>query len=528
MLRKKSNVSLLAMTLGLSVILGACGNNNNNNEASSSPSATTPASSQAAASSDAPASSATTELPEVTLSLTFPGTAPKDEKKVEEAINAYLKDKINAKIDLNVIDWGQWDNKINLAIAGREPMDILFTASWNGHSNNVAKGAFLPLNDPDLKDWGNLLEKYGQGITDTLPPAFLAGAKINGKNYGIPTNKELAEQGGVIYRTDIADELGLTAQLDAVKTIKDLEPILAAVKEKHPEMIPLYLKDGENFNSHYFAKYDHLGDGSIDGVIMKNGTETTVKARNEFPVYKETLDITRDFFKKGFINKDAATAQLSPQDAMKAGNVFMGVFPLKPGKDAEVANAANLQGKLKQIAMTDRTVSTGETAGSMLGITTTSKNPDRAMMFINLLHTDKQLNNLLNFGIEGDHYTRNGEIITATANTPNYALGAAWMFGSQFLNYVWDNEDPNKWELFKAFNTDAVNSPALGFTFNAEPISSQASVLANIRKEYDPGLDTGSIDPSKADEFFKKMNDNGLKDIIAEKQKQLDAFLASK
>lgn len=525
---RKSNVMLLAVILTLAVVLAACGNNNNNENSGASPSASTPASSQAA-SSDAPESSApaAADLKEVTLSLTFPGTAPKDEKKVEEAINEYLKDKINAKIDLNVIDWGQWDNKINLAIAGREPMDILFTASWNGHSNNVAKGAFLALNDPNGK-YGNLLEKYGQGIIETLPPAFLAGAKINGFNYGIPTNKELAEQGGVIYRTDIADELGLTAQLDAVKTIKDLEPILAEVKAKKPELVPLYMKDGENFNSHYFAKYDALGDTSIEGVIMKTGTETTVKPRNEFPVYKETLAVTRDFFQKGYINRDAATAQLAPQDAMKAGNVFMGVFPLKPGKDAEVATVANLQGKLKQIEMTERTVSTGETAGSMLGITTTSANPERAMMFINLLHTDKQLNNLLNFGIEGDHFTRNGEIITATANTPNYALGAAWMFGSQFLNYVWDNEDPNKWELFKAFNTDAKNSPALGFTFNAEAISSQASVLANIRKEYDPGLDTGSIDPAKADEFFKKMNDNGLKDIIAEKQKQLDAFLASK
>jgi len=288
------------------------------------------------------------------------------------------------------------------------------------------------------------------------------------------------------------------------------------------------MRDGENFNAHYFAKYDHLGDGQIDGVVMKNGTDTTVKARYDFPVYKETLAVTRDFFQKGYINRDAATAQVQPQDAMKAGNVFMGVFPLKPGKDAEVAAAASLPGKLKQIPMTDRTVSTGETAGSMLGITTTSANPERAMMLINLLHTDKQLNNLLNFGIEGDHYTLNGDVMTPTDNTPNYAIASAWMFGSMFLNHIWNTEDPTKWAQYEVFNKDAMPSPALGFTFNAEPISAQASVLSTIRKEYDPGLDTGSIDPSKADEFIKKMNDNGLKDIIAEKQKQLDAFLASK
>ncbi len=519
-------LSLLAVIMTLTVVLAGCGGGNDEKNASPSASAT-PSESQAASESASPSEGASADLPEVTLSLTFPGTSPKDEVKVEEAINAYLKNKINAKIDIKMIDWGQWDNKINLAIAGREPMDILFTAAWNGHSNNVAKKAFLAVNDPNGPH-GNLLEKYGQGVLETLPPAYLAGAKISGLNYAVPTSKELAEQGGVIYRTDIAEELGLTAKLDAVKTIADLEPILAEVKAKKPELIPLYLKDGENFNSHYFAKYDHLGDGLIEGAIMKNGTETTVKARYDFPVYKETLNITRDFFKKGYINRDAATAQLSSQDAMKAGNVFMGVFPLKPGKDAEVANAANLQGKLKQINMTDRTVSTGETAGSMLGITTTSENPERAMMFINLLHTDKELNNLLNFGIEGDHYTRNGEIITANDNTPNYAIGASWMFGSQFLNYVWDNEAADKWAQFKAFNEGAMNSPALGFTFNAEPIKSEASVTINIRKEFDPGLDTGSVDPAKADDYIKKLKANGLDDIIAEKQKQLDAYLASK
>lgn len=522
----KSYLALLAVIMTLVVVLAGCGGSNENNASPSS--SVAPSESKAAESASAsPSASTEAELPEVTLSLTFPGTSPKDEVKVEEALNAYLKDKINAKIDLNMIDWGQWDNKINLAIAGREPMDILFTAAWNGHANNVAKKAFLAVNDPN-GPYGNLLEKYGKDVLETLPPAYLAGAKISGMNYAVPTSKELAEQGGVIYRTDVADELGLTAQLEAVKTIADLEPILAEVKAKKPEMTPLYLKDGENFNAHYFAKYDHLGDGLIEGAILKNGTETTVKARYDFPVYKETLNITRDFFQKGYINRDAATAQIAPQDAMKAGNVFMGVFPLKPGKDAEVANIANLQGKLKQINMTDRTVSTGETAGSMLGITTTSANPERAMMFINLLHVDKELNNLLNFGIEGDHYTRNGEVMTANANTPNYAIGASWMFGNQFLNYVWDTEAADKWEQFKLFNENAINSPALGFTFNAEPIKSQASVTINIRKEFDPGLDTGAVDPAKADDYVKKLKANGLDAIIAEKQKQLDEFLTSK
>ena len=40
----------------------------------------------------------------------------------------------------------------------------------------------------------------------------------------------------------------------------------------------------------------------------------------------------------------------------------------------------------------------------MHAISIVSKNPERAMMFLNLLNTDEYLRNLLAFGIEGVHY----------------------------------------------------------------------------------------------------------------------------
>ncbi|RED63054.1 ABC transporter substrate-binding protein [Cohnella lupini] len=475
------------------------------------------------------ASAATTSsLPEYKLSFYYPGTPTKDEAKIEAKINAHLKSKINATIDLQPIDWGQWDSKMNLLKASREPMDIIFTAQWNGHANDVAKQVFLALDDPKGPA-GNLLAQYGAGITRTLDPAFLAGAKVNGHNYGVPTNKELAAQGGVIYRKDIADKLGLTAKLNSVRTVADLDAILATVKAKQPGMTPLFLRDGDNFNAHYFIQQDFLGDTTIEGLIRKDSTSTKVITRFDDKKYMDQLTLTRSFYKKGYINRDASTTQLSGQDALKKGNVFMITASLKPGKDAETALAAGLAGKLKQINMTDRTVSTGETAGSMLGISSTSKDPARAMMFINLLHTDKYLNNLLNFGIEGEHYAKaSAEVIKAGPSAANYNPGATWMFGNQFLNYVWDTEASNKWAQFKNFNRGAKLSPALGFTFNAQPVKSQVAALVSVRKTYIAGLETGSIDPSKAAEFQKKEKANGLDKVIAEKQKQLDAFLKAK
>ncbi|MHA6529877.1 ABC transporter substrate-binding protein [Paenibacillus sp. BAC0078] len=462
------------------------------------------------------------------LKLVYPGSLQPDQAKVEEAMNKILQPKINATIELMPIDWGQWDNKANLMIASREKFDILFTAQWNGHAVNVSKGAFLPLNDDKLDKYGNLLKKYGQGILDSLNPTFLEGAKINGKNYAVPTNKELAAQGGVIYRSDIAKELGL--DMAKVKTIQDLEPIFSAIKAKKPDMTPLFLRQGDSFNAHYILQTDALGDATIPGVILKDQDSAKVVKISDLDRYNETLKITRDYMKKGYVNKDAATTSLGTGDALKAGNVFMIVSSLKPGKDAEMANGINMQGKLKQIEMTAKTVSTGETAGSMLGISTTSDDPARAMMFINLLHTDKALNNLLNFGIEGVHYQKVSEnIIKATDASKNYNPGASWMFGNQFLNYIWDTEDPQKWDKFKEFNKDAKKSPALGFTFNAEPVKTEVAALVNVGKEYDPALDTGSVDLEKVlPKYLEKLKAAGLDKILAEKQKQLDAFLASK
>ncbi|MEO3945467.1 ABC transporter substrate-binding protein [Gorillibacterium sp. CAU 1737] len=530
---KRSATLLLMLVLVFSLSLTGC----SKKEDSSSPSPSDKATTAPTEASKAPAETASADpakdLKPYTVKLVYIGAAQKDEQKVEDAINKILEQKINAKLDIAPIDWGPWDNSTNLMIASREKFDIMFTAQWRYYATNVAKGAFLPLNDDSLKDVGNLIEKYGQGIKENLNPAFLSGSQINGKNYGIPTNKELAAQGGILYREDIAKELGI--DMTAVKSVKDLDAVLKVVKEKRPDITPLYLKDGETLNSHYMAGFDTMGDDGTPGIIFKNGTETKVVSKLDTDVYKENVKLARDWMKKGYINKDAAVATPSTQDAMKAGNVFMTFQSLKPGKDIEMANSISTPensfvGKLKQIALTDATISTGDTAGAMLAISSTSEDPARAMMVINLLHTDKDINNLLNFGIEGEHYTKVADnVIKAGPQAANYSPGAAWMLGNQFLNYIWETEAPTKWDDFKAFNSQAKASPALGFTFDTSKVKTEIATCKDIMKEYDATLDTGSVDPDTVlAKYVDKLKKAGMEKVIAEKQTQLDAFLASK
>src|SRR5690606_11179171 len=101
------------------------------------------------------------------------------------------------------------------------------------------------------------------------------------------------------------------------------------------DMIPLFIKDGENLATHYMSNLDYLGNTDIDGVVLKDGTDTTVRSKLDTDRYLEHIQVARDFFKKEYVNQDAATTQTSPTDALKSGKYFAITASLKPGKDKE-------------------------------------------------------------------------------------------------------------------------------------------------------------------------------------------------
>ncbi|QGQ94614.1 extracellular solute-binding protein [Paenibacillus psychroresistens] len=522
-MKRRFSLLSLVLLLAISIVAAGC-----SKKATETPSDAPKASDAAvvtaapAAATDAPA---VTEAPKseesVEIQLMYPGTPQKDVALVEAEANKYLKDKINVTLKLNAVDWGQWDNKLNLMIASGEKSDIIFTAAWQRYAINVAKGAFL--------DLGPLIDKNAPEIRTELDPAFLEGSKINGKNYGIPTNKELAATRGVLYRKDLVEKYNL--DVASVKTWADLEPLLKVIKDKEPGITPFFTTSTGNgvFDS---LDWDALGDGAIPGVISKTGTSTKILNQLETPEYLAVMKMTRAWFKAGLINRDAATSTVTVQDQAKAGKVFMWAEGLKPGKAAESEGYVGF--KLGQIDLTSPTITTGDASGAMLAISKSSKNPDKAMQVIGLLHSDKFLNNLINYGIENVHYVKKSENIIDVApgidpKAHPYNPGAQWELGNQFLNYLMSNENPQKWDLFKEFNAKGVKSPGLGFSFDADPVKSEIAAVANIGKQFEAAIRTGSVEPeAKIAEFLKKTKAAGVDKIIAEKQKQFDAFLAAK
>ena len=58
-------------------------------------------------------------------------------------------------------------------------------------------------------------------------------------------------------------------------------------------------------------------------------------------------------------------------------------------------------------------------------------------------------------------------------------------------------------------------------------MTNEITQLDNVCSKYQAGLETGTLDPEQyLPEFVSALKDAGLDKVIAEKQAQLDAFLA--
>lgn len=435
------------------------------------------------------------------------GTPQKDQDKVMEKVNEYTKDKIGVTVDLRMVDWGDYGQKMQVITSSGEPYDICFASDY---ALNAQKGAYLEITD-------DLLNNNAKELKEIIDPLFLEGASINGKLYGIPANKEVGQQLGWAYNAKMAKELGI--DMTNVKTLEDLEPILEKVKKEKPEL-KMPMAAGSGFFP--YMPYDYLlGENLPFGISLEGDTTKVVNIYEQEDV-KKTLQTLRRYYQKGLVHAQAAT-DTDPHD-MKVENWFVRKEQYAPG--AVESWSQNAGYEIGYSAMHDPLTINNSVTGSVMAISASSKNPEKAMEFLNLLNTDDYLRNLIDKGIEGEHYTSNDNgTISKTDKSDLYTM-PSWALGNVFNVKPWDTDPEDKIEQYKKFNEAAVASPTLGFYPDTTNVSTQIATLANVVQEFKAPLFTGSVDTDKyLNELNKKLKDSGLDDVIAEIQKQYDEWM---
>lgn len=432
------------------------------------------------------------------------GTAPSNVEHVEKAADEYLKDKLNVNIKLNYLSWAAYTERINVLNAGGEKYDIAWD-SGDGYRLNSAKNAYLPLND--------LMDKYAPKTKEIIGEDFLKGSQINGKNYGIPANKDKGMSPGFLYRTDLAEKYNLTEKLENVKKYEDLFPILDVIKEKEPSISPLF--QDQNANTSILDRFDTVtfpvgifidGDGKLVNYI-------------ETEEYKEMCKQSSENLKNGYMKKDTKE---------KEENFFIELSGLKPGKDNELNGNRNY--KWKQVSLGEPTMTNSDATGSLMCISRTSEQPELVMQFLELFNTDEYLHNLIVFGVENVDYTKNADGTISPIKESGYGnAGMQWIFGNTFLDYTVEGEDPQKAKLTEEFNNTVTASPAVGFVVDNEAIKTEVGACQNVRTEFKDRLANGTEDyESLLNEYISKLKAAGSDKIMEEVNKQYEEWKKNK
>lgn len=456
--------------------------------------------------------SAPVELTVASFTLT---ETPKDLQLVQDEINKKLLEKINAKINWQVITAGSWSQKINLMLASGEKLDLL-PVQGASFSSSVSKGQIIELDD--------LLNKYGQGIKAAVGEDYLKAGKVNGKIYAVTPVKALTAGYGLKIKKEYVDKYNINTS--KVKSFEDYGDIFKTIKDKEPNSSPLLMQAGKTVTViDRSVGLDLLGDGF--GVLLNGGADLKVVDWFETPEYAQRLKTVRNWYNAGYLMKDVATQTQPISSLLKAGtgSTYFGKIFATSAASESLSNGV----ELVEIPFIDSFSSSDNVQTAQWAIPINSKTPDKAMQFLNLMYTDADIINLMDYGIEGKHYVKEadgriGYPQGIDAKNIGYS-NAVWLLGNSFISNTWKTSslDANKREA--DLNKSAVKSKAMGFSFDSSSLQTELAALNSVTDQYKIGLESGSFDPDKMlPEFIAKLKTAGIDKVIAEKQKQLDQW----
>jgi putative aldouronate transport system substrate-binding protein len=240
---------------------------------------------------------------------------------------------------------------------------------------------------------------------------------------------------------------------------------------------------------------------------------------------KAALKTMSKYYKAGYVSAEAATTG-STNDLTTSGNWFLDRAQTQPLADNQWS--ASYGYPVVSTPASDAIITNTSVQGSIMAISANSEYPEKAMEFLNLLNTDPVLRNMVDSGIEGVHYKKVDDThMENLAESKNYDM-PSYSLGNNMLLYLNNNDPDNKWDEFKKFNAEGVNSPILSFNFDSSNVSSELTAVQNVKEQYWAALMTGTLDPeNNLEQVIEKFNQAGLEKVMAEAQTQLDAWRAA-
>jgi len=446
-----------------------------------------------------------------------------DSEMVWEAFNKKLNEKVpGVKLTFEVIPSAEYAQTFLLMNSAREKMDIAGNYGTEFHTE-VKNGTFLPLDD--------LLEKYGQDTLKTLPKWFMEYQKVDGVTYGIPSYQMCAVLRGVVFFKEQADKF---LDLEAFK--KALYSSAHDTKEMY-DILEKYMDDltaaGYKFNGSV-KTLNARGWEMLDWPYAIEYGDKEGKVVNYMLTENSRMhyEVSERWAKKGYIKDDALTNTVDYK-GQPDGVPFwdVGYTPFIQEQLSEQYGEELIVVPYYEKDYIGYVNSAGGTS-----LMANCADPKKAMQVLNLLQTDKELYNLLVFGIEGTHYEKTGEDSIKTSynlqgsSTDAYGI-YKWIVGNTQLAYNCPSEpdEYKKW-VFEESNMSDFRSPLIGFYLDNSNSADYITQTNYVNDKYFEPLLAGVHSDWEATykEFEKELNAVGNNEILKDFQEQVDNFLKNK
>ena len=467
----------------------------------------------------------------VTL-LTFTPMSVEITDRVEERLNEITQEKINATVDFEWKDAGQYLTTVPMMLQANEQIDLIMFTPIPAASYQ----SFMSQNQ--LMDITDLLPVYAPDVCAYMGDYLKATSK-SGSIYGVGNLYNLKSQLSIDMRKDILEDAGLLEEAESMTNWQDVKEVMKKASESSGmnalvslddladviTMAPFVIGNGDLADTEWL---DSCGDTYYFTYI--DPADDKVKCYFENEKWLNGIKLAREFYNEGLVFKDALTSPDTGVTLIRSGVGFAQISPTDIGAEAMFKNSTGYDDFRTLLTSSKASTATFQKFGFAVPIT--AGYPERALRLLNLMWTDQEFMDTLAWGIEGEDWVRteNGmaDYPEGTDSNSVYHL-QDFMLGNTNQVIPWTGDDPDIRQHTIESNESVELSKYLGFSVDSVPVAEKVSACKFVFDQYCPPLNCGAAGDdvdALAAEFIEAMYGAGLQDIIDEYQAQLDAWLA--
>ena len=476
-------------------------------------------------------------LPLANIRIVVAGDEPVEQQKVFDEVEARTKDTLNIKLSAMYTPWGDYHDKHQLMAASGEEFEIFLNFQFD-YQLAYQRGEAIRLND--------LLDAYGQDIKKAISPDDMQSGYAGDDLLAIPAiyfKDSIYET--IVMRKDLREKYGVKE----ITTPEGLAEFFDAIAQNEPNMIASL-----GWPARRAHEWDAFGDRVWHYVGFGVTTNTTpafwfedgdeaykVQSYYEYePYHKPNRDYTVRGFVSGWWPQDVDNiAKQEGDNAFIAGKTAAELRDLY--HFTRYATEIQAPGAVVEwtVMYPDKPIKP-DPSNNFAQLSSTSPNPERAMMFLNWIQASQENYDLWYWGIEGDHYTLDGEgtIILAegvvgggTTGSDNPYAPTPWYF----KNTKWDrnvNTDAQITIEAMNWNKDAKRKAmpkTQTFKVNFDNIETEIAQIERVNDELGRtvSLRIAQGETDANEKFIEALYAAGLQKYLDEVQKQLDEFVAA-